>query len=95
MVEPAGYHTPRPDARLLVAAGGGHLAQLDRLAPRIPGVDGRRGVGDVSTLLRSRSLLRDRRYVFVPYSGPRDIRSTLCNTRIAALSYGRSSRRWS
>ena len=68
---------------LLVAAGGGHLAQLDRLAPRIRGVDDD-AVWATFDTPQSRSLLRHRRHVFVPYSGPRDIRSTLCNTRIAA-----------
>ena len=84
MVEPARTLTPHlPMPALLVAAGGGHLAQLDRLAPRIRGVDDD-AVWATFDTPQSRSLLRHRRHVFVPYSGPRDIRSTLCNTRIAA-----------
>jgi UDP-N-acetylglucosamine transferase subunit ALG13 len=68
---------------LLVAATGGHLAQLDRLAPRITGVDGD-AVWVTFDTPQSRSLLRDRPHVFVPYSGPRDVPNVLRNVHVAA-----------
>jgi UDP-N-acetylglucosamine transferase subunit ALG13 len=68
---------------LLVAATGGHLAQLDRLAPRITGVDGD-AVWVTFDTPQSRSLLRDRPHVFVPYSGPRDVRNVVRNLHVAA-----------
>lgn len=68
---------------LLVAATGGHLAQLDRLAPRIVEVD-RDTVWATFDTPQSRALLRDRPHVFVPYTGPRDVKSVLRNAGVAA-----------
>lgn len=68
---------------LLIAATGGHLTQLDRLAPRIPGVD-EDSVWVTFDTPQSRSLLRDRNRVFVPYSGPRDFVTAMRNSWQAA-----------
>jgi UDP-N-acetylglucosamine--N-acetylmuramyl-(pentapeptide) pyrophosphoryl-undecaprenol N-acetylglucosamine transferase len=68
---------------LLVAATGGHLAQLHRLAPRIPGVDDD-AVWVTFDSPQSRSLLQDRNRVFVPYTATRDFKTALRNTRIAS-----------
>jgi UDP-N-acetylglucosamine transferase subunit ALG13 len=67
---------------LLVAATGGHLAQLDRLAPRIVGVD-EEAIWVTFDTPQSRSLLRDRPHEFVPYSGPRDTRAVVANFAVA------------
>jgi UDP-N-acetylglucosamine transferase subunit ALG13 len=67
---------------LLVAATGGHLAQLDRLASRIPSVD-ENALWVTFENPQSRALLRDRRHVFVPYVGPRDATATLAAMRVA------------
>jgi UDP-N-acetylglucosamine--N-acetylmuramyl-(pentapeptide) pyrophosphoryl-undecaprenol N-acetylglucosamine transferase len=61
---------------ILVAATGGHLTQLDRLAPRIPGYD-EDALWVTFDSPQSRSLLRDRRHTFVPYVSPRDYRGTV------------------
>jgi UDP-N-acetylglucosamine--N-acetylmuramyl-(pentapeptide) pyrophosphoryl-undecaprenol N-acetylglucosamine transferase len=67
---------------LFVAATGGHLAQLDRLAPRIL-TDGDDAVWVTFDTPQSRSLLGGRRRVFIPYTGPRDLRNVIRNTRVA------------
>lgn len=63
---------------LLVAAAGGHLAQLHRLAPRLDAVDGER-IWVTFDGPQSRSLLRDEQVVFVPYVGPRHLGMALRN----------------
>ena len=68
---------------LLVAATGGHLAQLNDLAPRIPGVD-ENAVWVTFDNPQSRSMLRDRPHVFVPYTDSRDAGTALRNVPIAA-----------
>jgi UDP-N-acetylglucosamine--N-acetylmuramyl-(pentapeptide) pyrophosphoryl-undecaprenol N-acetylglucosamine transferase len=67
---------------LLVAATGGHLAQLDELAPRIPGVD-EKSVWVTFDTPQSRSLLRKRNHFFVPYTGSRDLVTVMRNARVA------------
>jgi UDP-N-acetylglucosamine--N-acetylmuramyl-(pentapeptide) pyrophosphoryl-undecaprenol N-acetylglucosamine transferase len=62
---------------LLVAAGGGHLAQLDRLSRRIPGAMNDDAVWVTFDTAQSRSLVSGRRHIFVPYIGPRDLRRVL------------------
>jgi UDP-N-acetylglucosamine transferase subunit ALG13 len=74
---------------LLVAATGGHLAQLDRLAERIPGVDSS-AVWVTFDSPQSRSLLRGRPHVFVPYTAPRDFRTAIRNMRLASDIIGRT-----
>jgi UDP-N-acetylglucosamine transferase subunit ALG13 len=69
-------------AVLLVAASGGHLAQLDRLARRIPGFDDD-AIWVTFDGPQSRSLLEHRNCLFVPYTGPRDARTALRNTAAA------------
>jgi UDP-N-acetylglucosamine transferase subunit ALG13 len=68
---------------LLIAATGGHLAQLDRLSPRIPGVDDD-SVWVTFDSPQSRSLLKDRNHLFVSYSGPRDLPTAIKNSSSAA-----------
>jgi UDP-N-acetylglucosamine--N-acetylmuramyl-(pentapeptide) pyrophosphoryl-undecaprenol N-acetylglucosamine transferase len=63
---------------LLVAAAGGHLAQLHRLVPRLD------AVGDDRVWVtfdgpQSRSLLKDEQVVYVPYVGPRHLGMALRN----------------
>jgi UDP-N-acetylglucosamine--N-acetylmuramyl-(pentapeptide) pyrophosphoryl-undecaprenol N-acetylglucosamine transferase len=67
---------------LLIAATGGHLAQLDELAPRIPGVD-EKSVWVTFDTPQSRSLLRNRDHFFVPYTGSRDLLTAMRNARLA------------
>ncbi len=67
---------------LLVAAAGGHLAQLHRLAPRLDAVDEDR-VWVTFDGPQSRSLLKDERVIYVPYVGPRDLGMALRNVRQA------------
>lgn len=67
---------------VLVAAAGGHLAQLQRLVPRLPGVDDRVWVTFDSA--QSRSSLRDERVEFVSYPRPRDVVRTTGHFRDAA-----------
>ncbi|HEY6759196.1 MAG TPA: glycosyltransferase [Baekduia sp.] len=67
---------------LLVAAAGGHLAQLHRLAPRLD------AVGDDPVWVtfdgpQSRSLLKDEQVVYVPYVGPRHLGMALRNVTLA------------
>jgi UDP-N-acetylglucosamine--N-acetylmuramyl-(pentapeptide) pyrophosphoryl-undecaprenol N-acetylglucosamine transferase len=64
---------------LLVAASGGHLAQLHRLARRLDAIEEDR-VWVTFDGPQSRSLLEGENVVFVPYVGPRDVRSALRNT---------------
>lgn len=72
-------------ASLLVASTGGHLAELYRLAHRLPpSSDGEVWVTNDS--VQSRSLLRDQPVLFVPYSGSRDLAGVAANAvRAAAL----------
>lgn len=63
---------------LLVAATGGHLTQMDRLARRIPGYDDD-AVWVTFDTEQSRSLLAGRRHVFVPYTAPRDAYTAMRN----------------
>ncbi len=57
---------------LLVCSVGGHLAELRRLLPRIPGIDGERTWVTFDTP-QSRSVLDGEEVVFVDYTGPRDV----------------------
>src|SRR3954447_1750748 len=68
---------------ILVAAAGGHLAQLHRLAPRLD-VIGEKRLWVTFDGPQSRSLLDGEPTVFVPYVGPRDLRAAALNARIAA-----------
>jgi UDP-N-acetylglucosamine--N-acetylmuramyl-(pentapeptide) pyrophosphoryl-undecaprenol N-acetylglucosamine transferase len=63
---------------LLVAASGGHLAQLHRLARRLDAIEEDR-VWVTFDGPQSRSLLEGENVVFVPYVGPRDLRMALRN----------------
>ena len=63
---------------LLVAAAGGHLAQLHRLAPRLDAV-GEERVWVTFDGPQSRSLLEGERVIYVPYVGPRDLGRALKN----------------
>jgi UDP-N-acetylglucosamine--N-acetylmuramyl-(pentapeptide) pyrophosphoryl-undecaprenol N-acetylglucosamine transferase len=63
---------------LLVAAAGGHLAQLHRLAPRLDAV-GEDRVWVTFDGPQSRSLLEGERVIYVPYVGPRDLGRALRN----------------
>jgi UDP-N-acetylglucosamine transferase subunit ALG13 len=69
-------------ATLLVANTGGHLTQLHHLRPRLRGVD-----SDVIWVTfdtpQSRSLLRGEDVIHVPFTGTRDYRHVLANTREA------------
>jgi UDP-N-acetylglucosamine transferase subunit ALG13 len=67
---------------VLVAAAGGHLAQLQRLVPRLPGVDDRVWVTFDSA--QSRSSLRGERVEFVSYPRPRDVVRTTGHFRAAS-----------
>src|SRR6476619_1919176 len=68
---------------LLVAASGGHLAQLHHLRPRLSGID-----EDVVWVTfdteQSRSLLKDEEVVFVDEALTRDCRAVLRNVGPAA-----------
>jgi UDP-N-acetylglucosamine--N-acetylmuramyl-(pentapeptide) pyrophosphoryl-undecaprenol N-acetylglucosamine transferase len=63
---------------LLVAAAGGHLAQLHRLAPRLDAV-GEDRVWVTFDGPQSRSLLDGEEVIYVPYVGPRDLGRALRN----------------
>jgi UDP-N-acetylglucosamine--N-acetylmuramyl-(pentapeptide) pyrophosphoryl-undecaprenol N-acetylglucosamine transferase len=63
---------------LLVAAAGGHLAQLHRLARRLDAIEEDR-VWVTFDGPQSRSLLEGENVVFVPYVGPRDLGMALRN----------------
>src|SRR4051794_17235994 len=67
---------------ILVAAAGGHLAQLHRLAPRLD-VIGQDRLWVTFDGPQSRSLLEGERVSFVPYVGPRDLGAAMLNTRHA------------
>lgn len=62
----------------LVASTGGHLAELMRLRPRFEGVEEVKWITFDST--QSRSLLADEDVIFVPYTGPRQLRLAAANT---------------
>uniref|UniRef100_UPI0028CFE1F8 hypothetical protein n=1 Tax=uncultured Microbacterium sp. TaxID=191216 RepID=UPI0028CFE1F8 len=64
-----------PRKMLLAASTGGHIAQLVRLAPGLGATDDSLWVSFDSP--QTRSLLRDRRTLLVPYIKPRDWRGTL------------------
>ena len=66
---------PIPGRQLLIASTGGHLAQLAKWAPRIGAASDSLWVTFDSA--QSRSLLRDRRVLYVPYVAPRDWRTAL------------------
>ena len=65
----------RPRKLLLAASTGGHIAQLVRLAPGLGATDDSLWVSFDSP--QTRSLLRDKRTLLVPYIKPRDWRGTL------------------
>jgi UDP-N-acetylglucosamine--N-acetylmuramyl-(pentapeptide) pyrophosphoryl-undecaprenol N-acetylglucosamine transferase len=67
---------------LLVAAAGGHLAQLHRLAPRLDVIDDDR-LWVTFDGPQSRSLLAGENVEFVPYVGPRHLAAALLNLRRA------------
>jgi UDP-N-acetylglucosamine--N-acetylmuramyl-(pentapeptide) pyrophosphoryl-undecaprenol N-acetylglucosamine transferase len=64
---------------LLVAATGGHLAQLYELAPRLPGYDETARWVTFNTP-QSRSLLEGKHHTFLRYTGPRDALTAARNT---------------
>ncbi len=66
-------------ADLLVASGGGHLAQLHRLADRLPGASPERTWITFDTP-QSRSLLAGQDVRYLPYTGPRAYMQTARNT---------------
>lgn len=77
--------TPRPTNRtlqelvrdkkfLLVASTGGHLAELEMVAKLLGPADS--SVWATFDNAQSKSLLAERRHVFVPYVAPRDIKGT-------------------
>jgi UDP-N-acetylglucosamine--N-acetylmuramyl-(pentapeptide) pyrophosphoryl-undecaprenol N-acetylglucosamine transferase len=68
---------------LLVAATGGHLAQLHRLASRLDAI-GEDRVWVTFDTPQSRSLLAEETTTFVPYVAPRKLGTALLNTRHAA-----------
>jgi UDP-N-acetylglucosamine--N-acetylmuramyl-(pentapeptide) pyrophosphoryl-undecaprenol N-acetylglucosamine transferase len=72
---------------VLVAAAGGHLAQLHRLVERLD-VIGKDRLWVTFDGPQSRSLLKDEERVFVPYVGPRDLYTAIRNTREAARILG-------
>jgi UDP-N-acetylglucosamine--N-acetylmuramyl-(pentapeptide) pyrophosphoryl-undecaprenol N-acetylglucosamine transferase len=68
---------------VLVAAAGGHLAQLHRLVDRLD-VIGEDRLWVTFDGPQSRSLLKDQDTVFVPYVGPRDLITAIRNIRQAS-----------
>jgi UDP-N-acetylglucosamine transferase subunit ALG13 len=64
---------------LLVASGGGHLAQLSRLADRLPNPAKQRTWVTFDTP-QSRSLLAGQDVRYIPYTGPRAYVKTLLNS---------------
>jgi UDP-N-acetylglucosamine transferase subunit ALG13 len=66
---------------LFVAATGGHLSQLVQLAPRI--ADGADSLFVTFDSPQSRSLLADRRHLFIPSVEERDVRGALRSALIA------------
>ena len=69
-------------ADLLVASGGGHLAQLHRLADRLPEPSEERTWITFDTP-QSRSLLAGEDVRYIPHTGPRAYMQTARNTRTA------------
>lgn len=65
----------KPSKLLLAASTGGHIAQLVRLAPGLGATDDSLWVSFDSP--QTRSLLRDKRTLLVPYIKPRDWRGTI------------------
>lgn len=68
---------------LLVASSGGHLAELHRLAPRLPPRLAPT-VWVTNDSMQSRSLLHGEAVVFVPYQGSRNMSATAANALRAA-----------
>ena len=83
MPRAASASSPRPEATLLVASAGGHLKQLHRLRPRLPGLDGEL-IWVTWDCAQSRSLLRDEHVVYVRETAPRDVVTILRNSDRAA-----------
>jgi UDP-N-acetylglucosamine transferase subunit ALG13 len=67
---------------LLVATNGGHLAQLDELAPRMRGIEADR-LWITFDSPQSRSLLAGRPHRFIPEIGERDVKGVLHGTACA------------
>lgn len=65
---------------LLVAATGGHLAQLVRLRPRLTALDGLRVVWATFDTPQSRALLRGEDVVYVRFTASRDLTNVLVNS---------------
>lgn len=68
---------------LFIASTGGHLTQLYRLRPRITALDPSDDLWVTFDTPQSRSLLHGKKVAFVRYTHPRDLRSTVVNTRSA------------
>jgi UDP-N-acetylglucosamine--N-acetylmuramyl-(pentapeptide) pyrophosphoryl-undecaprenol N-acetylglucosamine transferase len=60
------------DGVLLIAATGGHLAQLHELADRIPDIEGADRTWVTFDTAQSRSMLQGENVTYVPYTAPRD-----------------------
>lgn len=71
---------PASGRLLLAASTGGHLAQLTRIAPRLGASDDSLWVTFDSP--QSRSLLRDRDVLYVPYVSPRDVAGVIAARRL-------------
>lgn len=68
---------------LMVSSTGGHLTELYRLAPRLP-LSATPVVWVTNDNRQSRSMLRGRHVVFVPYQGSRNPRAGAWNTVLAS-----------
>lgn len=69
----SGQQMPRPRKLILIASTGGHLAQLSKLRKRLNASDDSLWITFDSA--QSRSLLKGRRVLYVPYVAPRDWRA--------------------
>lgn len=70
---------PPPRKLLLVASTGGHLWELCKLEPRLGAT--RESLWITFDTVDSRSMLKDRRTLFIPYISPRDIRGIVKGVR--------------